>query len=130
MPTSYDEILRTAYATFANGDLEGYLSFCTPDIEFVIPGKNRLSKTYSRSEFVSGLITDVMRLTNGSFKETVLDVFTSDRGGVVRAHHELTREDGKRHTYRTLHVYDIEDGRLASFREVPEDLEVFNQAWG
>ncbi len=128
MPT-YDEILRTAYATFANGDLDGYLSFCTHDIEFVIPGKNQLAKTYSRAEFGSSLIADVMRLTNGSFKETVLDVFTSEHGGVVRAHHELTREDGRRHSYRTLHLYDIEDGRLASFREVPEDLEAFNRAW-
>jgi len=129
MVPTYDEILRTAYATFANGDLDGYLSFCTHDIEFVVPGKNQLSKTYSRSEFGPGLIAEVMRLTNGSFKETVLDVYTSARGGVVRAHHELTRDNGSRHSYRTLHVYDIEDGRLASFREVPEDLDAFNHAW-
>lgn len=127
MPT-YDEILRSAYAIFATGDLDGYLAYCTPDITFTIPGRNQLTKTYSREDFGPGLISHVMRLTNGSFRETVLDVFTSLRGGVVYAHHELER-DGKRHEYRTMHLYDIRDGKLASFREIPEDLYAFDAAW-
>jgi ketosteroid isomerase-like protein len=124
----YDEMLRTAYATFAQGDLDGYLSYCTPDIRFTIPGNNQLSKTYSREEFGPGLIADVMRLSNGTFRETVLDVFTSARGGIVYAHHAFER-DGRKHEYRTLHRYDIAGGKLASFREIPEDMDAFDAAW-
>ena len=95
---NYDEMLRAAYAVFATGDLDGYLSYCTPDIRFVIPGRNALSKTYDRETFKSELIA------------------------------ELTR-DGKRHEYRTLHLYEFRDGKLASFREIPEDLYAFDAAW-
>jgi ketosteroid isomerase-like protein len=125
---NYEQMLRTAYATFATGDLEGYLELCTPDVTFVIPGRNPLARTYDRETFKTGLIADVMRLSAGSFRETVLDVFTSARGGAVHAHHEFVR-DGQSHAYRTLHLYEFRDGKLASFREVPEDLHAFDAAW-
>lgn len=125
---NYDETLRAAYAAFARGDLNGYLAYCTDDITFTVPGRNRLAKTYSREEFGPGLIAGVMNMTGGSFRETVLDVFTSDRGGIVHAEHELSR-DGRPFTYRTLHLYEIRDGKLASFREVPEDQHLFDEAW-
>ena len=125
---THDELLRAAYAAFANGDLAGYLQYCTPTMTFVVPGQNRVAGTYDRDTFQSGLIAQVMGLTNGTFRETVLDVFTSDRGGIVRAAHEFER-DGERHAYNTLHLYDIVGGKLASFREIPEDPRAFERAW-
>ncbi len=126
---NHEQMLRTAYATFATGDLAGYLAFCTPDIRFVVPGHNQLARTYDPESFASTLIPDVMRLSNGSFRETVLDVFTNEHRAIVHAEHELER-DGRKHTYRTLHLYDIVGGKLASFREIPEDLNAFDRAWG
>src|SRR5258708_22755 len=102
---SYDEILRAAYATFAQGNLDGYLDYCTSDIQFIVPGQSSLSGAYDREKFKSQLIPDVMRLTGGTFQETVLDVFTSACGGVVYAHHQFSR-DGKPFAYKTMHLYD------------------------
>ena len=124
----HDRILRNAYATFARGDLDGYLAYCTDDIVFTVPGDNKVSGVYSRAQFGPGLITKVMNATNGTFVETVLDVFTSPRGGIVQAHHAFD-VGGRKCEYRTYHVYDIRDGKLASFREVPEDMEAFQRAW-
>jgi ketosteroid isomerase-like protein len=125
---NHDELLRRAYATFATGDLDGFLAECTPDITFTIPGSSQLARVYPRADFKEQMIGGVMRLSNGTFREEVLDVFTSDRGGVVSAEHSFDR-DGRTYTYRTLHVYDIRDGKLASFREVPEDAALFDRAW-
>jgi ketosteroid isomerase-like protein len=122
----HDKTLRDAYATFAKGDLDGYLAYCTDDITFTIPGKNRLTGTYTRETFGSGLIAKVMQMTNGTFTETVLDVFVSDRGGIVYAHHAFEAR-GRHREYRTLHLYDIRDGKLASFREIPLEMETFEQ---
>ena len=124
----HDRILRDAYAAFVRGDLDGYLSHCTPDMTFTVPGDNKVSGVYSREEFASGLIAKVMNATAGTFAETVLDVFTSARGGIVRAHHEF-QANGQKREYRTLHIYEIRDGKLASFLEVPEDMEAFQRAW-
>jgi ketosteroid isomerase-like protein len=42
--------------------------------------------------------------------------------------HEFQRK-GRGHIYRTAHIYRIEDGRLAEFREYPEDLYALDAAW-
>ena len=124
----HDRILRDAYAAFARGDLEGYLAHCTPDITFTVPGHNKVSGVYSRAEFGPDMIRKVMQVTKGTFVETVLDVFTSARGGIVQAHH-VFEADGTKREYRTYHVYDIRDGKLASFLEVPEHFPTFQEAW-
>jgi len=72
----HDRILRDAYGAFARGDLAGYLSYCTPDITFTVPGDNKVSGVYSREEFGPGLIAKVMRATAGTFVEGVLDGFS------------------------------------------------------
>jgi ketosteroid isomerase-like protein len=125
---NHDQLLRGAYDAFARGDLDGYLACCAPAIKFTVPGAGKVAGVYDRDAFKTGLIARVMELTQGSFRETVLDVFTSDRGGVVHAAHEFER-NGQQHSYRTFHHYDILDGKLASFREVPEDLVAFDRAW-
>jgi ketosteroid isomerase-like protein len=124
---AFEKMLRDAYAVFAQGDLEGYLSYCTPDFTFTVPGTNRVSGVYSREDFGPKLIGTVMAVSNGTFTETVLDVFTSDRGGIVYARHVF--DNGGPQEYKTLHLYEIRDGKLANAREVPLDMGAFDRAW-
>ena len=124
----HEEMLRQAYVDFARGDLAAYLSVCTDAITFRVPGRSVVSGTYQRDQFASGLIARVMQATGGTFRETVLDVIAHDTRGVVLAHHEFER-NGSTHAYNTAHLYRIENGRLASFEEYPEDLYAFDAAW-
>lgn len=123
-----EELLRNAYDAFTRGDLAGYMSLCGPDMHFVVPGENKVGGRYSLAELGDGLLAKVMEASGGTFRETVLDVYANDRGGIVRAHHELSR-DGVPHAYQTLHIYEIRDGKLRSFLEVPEDRDAFERAW-
>jgi ketosteroid isomerase-like protein len=129
MPHPNEEMLRQAYGAFARGDLQGYLSNCTPGITFRVPGRCVVAGTYSRDQFASPMISTVIEQTQASFRETVLDVVANDQRGVVLASHEFAR-NGKMHKYNTAHIYRIEDGKLASFEEYPEDLYAFDDAWG
>ena len=45
-----EEILRAAYAAFAQGDLNGYLQYCTDNITFRVPGKGKIAGTHTRNE--------------------------------------------------------------------------------
>ncbi|MDQ3818437.1 MAG: nuclear transport factor 2 family protein [Acidobacteriota bacterium] len=123
-----EEMLRAAYANFAKGDLNGYLEHCTSDITFQVPGRGQVAGRYTRDQFFSPFISKVMEVTNGTFRETVLDVVANDTRGVVLAEHEFER-GGRRFNYRTAHVYRILDGKLAEFLEYPEDLYEFDDAW-
>lgn len=123
-----EKVLRDAYAEFSRGNLEGYLRHCTEDITFHVPGRGRVAGTYTRAQFTTPFISRVVELTAGTFRETVLDVVANDRSGVVFAEHEF-RRDGRTHTYRTAHIYRMNEGKLAEFREYPEDLYLFDEAW-
>ena len=123
-----EELLRKAYAAFARGDLEEYLRHCTDDIVFHVPGHGPLAGTYTRAEFFTPFISRLMELCDRTFRETVLDVVANDHRGLVLAEHVFQRR-GRTHVYRTAHVYRIENGRLAEFREYPEDLYALDAAW-
>jgi ketosteroid isomerase-like protein len=127
MPHPNEDLLRHAYAAFSRGDLEGYLRYCSDEIVFHVPGRNPVSGTYTRAQFLP-FIGRVMELSNGTFHEAVLDVAANDHRGLVLTEHEFERK-AKKHVYRTAHIYRIEDGKLAEFREYPEDLYVFDAAW-
>ena len=122
-----EELLRSAYAAFSRGDLDGYLQRCADTIVFHVPGGTPMSGTHTRGQFKS-FIGRVMELCDGTFRETVLDVVANDHRGLVLAEHEFRRK-GRTHVYRTAHVYRIENGQLAEFREYPEDLHAFDAAW-
>jgi uncharacterized protein len=122
-----EDVLRNAYAAFSRGDLDEYLQHCTDAVVFHVPRSTPMSGTHTRAQFKS-FIGGVMELCDGTFRETVLDVVANDRRGLVLAEHEFRRK-GRTHVYRTAHVYGIEDGRLAEFREYPEDLYSFDAAW-
>ena len=123
-----EELLRTAYATFARGDVEGYLAVCTDDFTFNVPGQNQMAGSYKgRDEFLR-LIGKVMELSGGAFQEEVHDVLANEEHGVVLALHRFERE-GKPHEYRTAHVYHIRDGKLAECWEQPQDQQLFDDAW-
>jgi len=123
-----EDVLHEAYAAFTSGNLEGYLAHCTEDITFRVPGRNPVSGTYARSQFLSPFISSVMELCNHTFRETVLDVVANDQRGLVLAEHQFQRK-GKTYVYKTAHIYRIRGGKLAEFLEYPEDLYLFDEAW-
>jgi ketosteroid isomerase-like protein len=124
-----ETVLRDAYAAFARGDLDGYLRPCESDFCFRVPGNSRLCGAYVGKDGLYDLAGRAMAITNGTFQEDVEDVLANDRHAVVLARHRFTR-DGRRYDYRTAHVYEIVDGRLARCFEQPRDPAAFEEAWG
>ena len=53
-----------------------------------------------------------MEVTGGSFREEVEDVLANDHHAIVLVRDQFTR-DGQSREYRTAHVYDVRDGKLA-----------------
>ena len=123
-----EELLRNAYATFAGGDMEGYLKDCTEDFTFHVPGCNQVSGSYRGKDEFRRLIGIVMKVTEGAFQEEVHDVLANDKHGVVLALHRFKR-DGEPKEYRTAHVYHIRGGKLAECWEQPQDQQIFDDAW-
>jgi len=123
-----EDRLRDLYAKFAAGDIEGFLSGCTGDATFTVPGQAAVSGEFTKATFVD-MIGPVIERSGGTFQEDVLDVFANDEHGVVLLLHRFERE-GLLREYRTAHVVDLKNGAIASWMEHPGSVREFEDAWG
>ena len=78
---------------------------------------------------MSDLAVKAMSITGGTFHEEVEDVLTNDNHAVVLARHRFAR-DAVSKDYRTAHVYEVREGKLAQCFEQPRDPASFDDAWG
>jgi len=125
---SNEQRLRDLYDAFSRGAMDAVLGYCSDDIEFLVPGHSKLAGSYTKAEFVPRLISRVMELSKGTFREAVDDVVANHRHGVVLATHTLDR-DGKPREYKTIHLWGIRDGWFVEWREYPQDLYLFDEVW-
>jgi uncharacterized protein len=129
MASSLEEMIREAYAAFGRGDLDGYLSACTEDFSFHVPGHGAISGSFLGRSGLFDLAGLAMTVSGGTFSEEVEDVLANDRHAVVLARHSFLRS-GTPREYRTAHVYEIRGGKLLRCFEQPRDPEAFDEAWG
>ena len=121
--------IREAYAAFGRGDVDGYLAPCTTDFTFNVPGREGISGVWAGQKGLHELAAKAMAISGGTFKEEVEDVLANDRHAVVLARHRFTR-DGSSKDYCTVHIYEVEHGKLARCFEHPRDAAAFHDAWG
>jgi uncharacterized protein len=124
-----EAIIREAYVAFGRGDVDGYLKPCTDDFTFNVPGRSAISGAYVGKQGLYELAGKAMAITGGTFQEDVEAVFANDLHAVVLARHRFER-DGAPRDYRTAHVYEIREGKLAQCFEQPRDSGSFHDAWG
>ena len=123
-----EQRLRDLYAIFAKSDLDGFLAGCTDDVTFTVPGNTPGSGVFTKGEFPEWIV-GVLGQTEGTFQEHVLDVFANDEHGLLLLHHEFDR-GGQHREYRTAHICELRDGKIASWTEFPGSLAEFEEAWG
>jgi uncharacterized protein len=121
--------IREAYEAFGRGDVDGYLRACGENFTFHVPGGGGISGVYAGQQGIYELARKAMDITGGTFQEDVEDVLANDQHAVVLARHRFTR-NGASKDYKTAHVYDISEGKLARCFEQPRDSTSFDDAWG
>jgi uncharacterized protein len=121
--------VREAYAAFARGDIDGYLRHCTRDFCFNVPGRSAASGSFRGKEGLQQLLSKVMEVSVGTFREEVQDVLANDQHAIVLALHRFDR-GGKAKEYLTAHVYEVREGKLGECWEQPRDQVQFDDAWG
>jgi ketosteroid isomerase-like protein len=128
MTHSNSDLLNSFYERLGRGDIRAMLELCSDDVTFQVPGKSQLAGKYTRETVGAGLFEKLAGLSAGSLKAELHDVMASDRHGLVLSTNTLSR-DGKRHEYRTVHVWRIQNGKLAAWYEYPRDLYQFDAIW-
>lgn len=121
-----EETLRKLYNAFAEGEVDTVMGLLTDDLEAHISGRAQVSGDYRGKEEFLGFIGKLMELSQGTFSIEVLDILANDEHGVT-----LTMERGQREEKtlenRAVHVWEIRDGKCASFRGYNEN--VWDEFW-
>jgi ketosteroid isomerase-like protein len=122
-----EKLLAELYDKFSKGDMPGVLGMCAPDMKWTVPGAAPFSGTYTNETF-PGMVGEVMRISQGSFREEAVLFIASDDHGVAILDHFIVR-DGKQLHYRTDHIWGIKDGKFTSWEERPGNVDEFNSIW-
>jgi ketosteroid isomerase-like protein len=122
-----ENTVRGAYAAFARGDIAGFLSLCSPDITFQVPGDGLLSGSHTKDQFLAKL-GPAMQAVAGTFREEVVDVAMGGGSAAVLVAQRAER-DGSLHRWNAVHWWHLRDGKLSAFLEFVDDPAAFGRAW-
>ena len=113
------EVAKAVYDRFAANDIEGFLSLCSQDIEWVVNGPSSLEKCRAFKgiqgvkEFLS-ILDRTWRFASFQPREFITGqdqvVVLGEEAGVDRVSNEAFQN-------RWAHVFTIRNGQVISFRE-------------
>jgi ketosteroid isomerase-like protein len=109
------------------GDLHAFLSGCTDDATFLIPGDTPISGLFTKQAFQDHLAPIIDR-SGGFFLQHVLAIAANDHQAIVLLFHRFSGPAGIRQ-YRTAHQLALRDGLIAALEEFPGCRADFEAAW-
>ena len=122
------EILKKFYDSFAKGDLNGMLELCSDDVTFQVPGKSKLAGKFNKATVGPQYVQKIAELSGGTFKLEIHDIMASDLHGMVLTTDTVTI-NGKKHEYRAVHVWRVQNGKPLAWYEYPRDLYQYDAIW-
>jgi ketosteroid isomerase-like protein len=100
-----EQLLRTSYEAFVNGDVGPLLASFAEDIHWHVSGPSPLAGDYSGADVILAFFGRMQELYGGTLRLEVLDVLANDDHGIV-----LTRErgehGGRTAEYEGVHRWD------------------------
>ena len=126
MAHSLESFIREVYAAFGRGDVDGYLSACTQDFTFNVPGRGALAGTLRGAQ---GCMTWPARrwrrraARSGRARTSSRTISTPSCCLATRV-----MRGGHQREYRTEQVYDVRDGKLAECSEQPRNPDAYGDA--
>jgi ketosteroid isomerase-like protein len=108
-----EDLLRTCYAAFAQGDVPAVLAVLDPNITWTTGDHNALTGVIHGHDEVVAYFTKLFELTGGTFALDVQRIVADDAGAVAVCNATSTR-DGVSFAWQIAHVWDMTDGHATS----------------
>ena len=121
-------LIVTAYEAFSSGNIQSVLTMLAEDILWHVPGRGPLSRDYRGPDEVLGFFDHFMRLSDGTFRVQIDEIFAEgDR--VVILCTETARRGGRSWSSPQVHVWTIKNGRAIAFRQYQGDQQAEDEFW-
>jgi uncharacterized protein len=123
------ERVRQGYAAFNTADLASLTELMDENVSWHTPGRSPIAGDYVGRDAVFGQFGRYGGETNGTFTAELKRVFVADDGTVIGLHHNSGERNGKRLATDCCLVFEFENGRVVSGREVFVDLHNWDEFW-
>ena len=123
------ELLRTAYESFATGDVPAVLAIFSEDITFHIPGDNPISGDYTGHDEVTGFFQTLGERSNGTFSIDVHDILDNGDDTVVALVTHNAQRDADELAMPAVHVWRFMDGKATSHDSFVADDHESDRFW-
>ena len=121
-------LIVSAYEAFSRGNIQSVLTMLAEDILWHVPGRGPLSRDYRGPVEVLGFFDHFMRLSDGTFRVQIDEIFAEgDR--VVILCTETAQRGGRSWSSPQVHVWSIKDGRATAFRQYQGDQQAEDEFW-
>ena len=121
-------LIVSAYEAFSRGNIQTVWTRLAQDILWHVPGRGPLSRDYRGPDEVLGFFDHFMRLSDGTFRVQIDEVFAK-RDTVVILCTETARRGGRSWSSPQVHVWTIKDGRAIAFRQYQGDQQAEDEFW-
>jgi ketosteroid isomerase-like protein len=121
-------LIKGAYDAFSRGDTQSVFAAFAEDIFWHVPGRGPLSGDYRGHAQVLGFFEHFMRLSGGTFRIQIDEVFTKGDRVVVLCTNSA-RRGGQSWSSPEVHVWTVKDGRALAFWEYQGDQQAEDEFW-
>jgi ketosteroid isomerase-like protein len=127
-PEANAALILSGYAAFGRGDIPSALAVFAEDIFWHVPGRGPLSRDYRGHTEVLGFFEHFMRLSDGTFRIQIDDVFAK-RDRVVVLCTESARRGDRSWSSPQVHVWTVKDSRATTFWQYQGDQQTEDEFW-
>lgn len=120
------QLLLNTYAAFANGDPAPLFASLLPSIRWNASGGSPIAGEYNGVEEVMGFFDKMFRLYEGNLQLKVISILADDSAAAVLTDESIEYK-GKKCSFKSVHVWKFEGGKLAEFRVFNDDS--YNLFW-
>ncbi|MEV0398606.1 nuclear transport factor 2 family protein [Actinoallomurus sp. NPDC050550] len=122
--------LHTAQnAFYGGGDAAALREILTEDIAWHVPGNNAIAGDHHGVEAVLAYFRRRRELADRSFRMHTRDVLSGDGEWITALTDGTATIAGEEHTWSTVGLYRVRDGRIAGCRMLPHDQAAFDAIW-
>ena len=124
-----EELHEAQALLYTDGDATAVESLLDPGIVWRVPGHNRIAGTYRGIDEVVAYMRRRREMAGATFRMHPREVLVGPTRLAALTDGTVSR-DGTTHTWSTIGLYRIRDGRISDCSLVPLDAAAFDDAWG
>lgn len=121
MTNAHEDILRSATAALAKGDMDTFLAAHTPDVKFHVAGSSPISGDYEGRDGVGGAFGKMMGILDAPPTVDLHDCLANDEHGILLVTQHMTRGGQARDFPSTL-IFHFRDGLVSEVWWSPVDV--------